>query len=293
MHFIDGDRGVGRLAPGARRHPGVVLPDMDIDRRNDGRGRRRHFRCARDRVGLLRQQVAAGRQQLELVALAHADARDEHFPDAGLVAQPHRMATAIPQVEVAHHRHPLRGRRPHCKTGAGNAGYGHRLGAQAAAQTVMHAARQQAEFMVAQQQAERVRVFGLVNGFIAFVIGPPDAQPVSLACAHARRRPGEHAALVHAGQVAQHAAAQSDRLHPVRARLPGADLQLASDHVRPEQAERVLRAAVGQRVDQMGGDVAFAGRGRGPPFLFNLLLHGVLGDVWLACRCKGGAGTLY
>ena len=53
-----------------------------------------------------RQAHAIGADDLELVGPALADVGQEDLPDAGVLAQPHRVAAAVPVVEVADHRDP-------------------------------------------------------------------------------------------------------------------------------------------------------------------------------------------
>src|SRR3569623_480773 len=96
------------------------------------------------------------------------------------------MSSAVPQVEVAHHQHTPRIRRPHREAGPGHAVYVHRIGSQAAAQLEMPSFGQQMHVELAQQQAEAVRVFGNLHLFAAV-----------------RRRPGDAQAVRHAGRGGQ------------------------------------------------------------------------------------------
>ena len=66
-----------------------------------------------DRVGLERQQRALRADDLVLVDRAVAERRDEDLPDAGVHALAHRVAAAVPAVEVADDRDAPRVRRPH------------------------------------------------------------------------------------------------------------------------------------------------------------------------------------
>ena len=77
--------------------------------------------CLRERIGLLRHAHAARAENVELVARAFADARHEQLPDAGRVAQPHRMAPRVPGVEIADDGDALGIRRPDRKARSAHA----------------------------------------------------------------------------------------------------------------------------------------------------------------------------
>ena len=62
------------------------------------------FGAEGERIGLERHQRPPGADDLELVAAALADVGEKDLPDAGVLAQPHRMAAAVPIVEIADHR---------------------------------------------------------------------------------------------------------------------------------------------------------------------------------------------
>mmetsp|Transcript_21602 Transcript_21602/g.51265 ORF Transcript_21602/g.51265 Transcript_21602/m.51265 type:complete len:788 (+) Transcript_21602:524-2887(+) len=97
MDLVDAD---WRLAP-----VGPLALARQLRRLGQGRDDAGRFgaqlRAPRIGVGLERQQRAAAVDDLELVQVALGRMRHEDFPDAGLVAQPHRMAPAIPVVEAA------------------------------------------------------------------------------------------------------------------------------------------------------------------------------------------------
>ncbi|MNZ07867.1 hypothetical protein D3C78_246570 [compost metagenome] len=88
------------------------------------------------------------------------------------------MATAVPAVELAHHRHPSGVRRPDREAHAGNAVLLHQLGAQAAAQVAVIAFGEEVEVRFAEQGPEGVRVLGFL-----LAAGPLDAQAVGRAFA--------------------------------------------------------------------------------------------------------------
>ncbi|MCY1186374.1 hypothetical protein D9M73_272410 [compost metagenome] len=86
------------------------------------------------------------------------------------------MAATIPAIELAHHRHPPRVRRPDRETHTGNAVLLQQLGAQAAAQVAVIAFGEEVEVQLAKQGTEGVRVFGFL-----LAARPLDAQAVGRA----------------------------------------------------------------------------------------------------------------
>ena len=56
-----------------------------------------------------------GAKDFVFVRLARLQARHKQLPYAVGVAQAHGVATAIPTIEIAYHRHPPRIWRPHGK----------------------------------------------------------------------------------------------------------------------------------------------------------------------------------
>ena len=75
--------------------------------------------CEGHRVGLL-APLAVGAEDVELVAGARADVRDEQLPDAGRAELAHRVLAAVPVVEVRLDPHPARDGRPDRERGAGH-----------------------------------------------------------------------------------------------------------------------------------------------------------------------------
>src|SRR5713226_1047457 len=61
----------------------------------------------------LRQQRAAGAEDLVFVDVVRLESRDEDLPDAGPLAQAHRVAPAVPVVEIADHADAPRIGRPY------------------------------------------------------------------------------------------------------------------------------------------------------------------------------------
>ena len=92
-------------------------------------GFRAHLRFKSIRVGF-HPQVPVGVNQLELIQLAVVRAGNKQLPDARLFAQAHRVATAIPVVELTDHRHPTGVRRPDGKARPGHPVHDVGMGAQ-------------------------------------------------------------------------------------------------------------------------------------------------------------------
>ena len=111
MHLVDGHRLMQQIRLGPSCHPGVVAPGVFADVPHD-RGRlRARFGEEALRVGLLHQRVRPA-LDLELVGGSLAQPRDEELPDARTAALAHRVAPAVPAVEIAHDAHAQRVGRP-------------------------------------------------------------------------------------------------------------------------------------------------------------------------------------
>jgi hypothetical protein len=89
------------------------------------------------------------------------------------MTQPHRMAAAIPRIEVADHRHAPRIRRPYGKAHARHAVHFHRARAEAFEYCVRVAAGETAQRLVAENGAERIRILDFLHGAM-----PVDAQAI-------------------------------------------------------------------------------------------------------------------
>ena len=112
MHLVDRDRraaGVG-LAPEVA--VGGVAPVVVELRRDDRGGGGAELGGAGEGVGLERQAGAVGADDLVLVGEAGRDVGDEDLPDAGVAAEAHGVAPAVPGVEVADDRDAAGVRRP-------------------------------------------------------------------------------------------------------------------------------------------------------------------------------------
>src|SRR5690348_15123589 len=67
------------------------------------------------RIGLQRQQVAVGAEQLVFVKMPGAQSGDEELPEPAGMQPPHRHAAAVPAVEIADDADPPRIRCPYGK----------------------------------------------------------------------------------------------------------------------------------------------------------------------------------
>ena len=114
MQLIDRQRRIMALALLTGLHPLAVLPVNSQGRGNPGRGIRWQLRGQGHGVGLERQD-AVGAEDFILVGLARLQARHKQLPYAVGMAQAHGVATAVPAVEITHHRDAPRIRRPHGK----------------------------------------------------------------------------------------------------------------------------------------------------------------------------------
>src|SRR5262249_61686529 len=73
------------------------------------------------RIRLQCERLRGAPTDLELVALAFAQPRNEDLPDAIGGMKTHGMAPTIPAIKVAHHAHAPRARRPHQERDTGHA----------------------------------------------------------------------------------------------------------------------------------------------------------------------------
>ena len=134
MHLVDGDRLVkivGAAARRRRRHP-------LRQRRHQRGGIRAHLRLKGVRIGF-QLGIAVAIDDFIFVQLAGPHAGQEQLPNAVLTPQTHRMAAAVPEVELPHHRDALGVGRPDRKTDAVDAIQRNEVGAQPFIGTQMRA----------------------------------------------------------------------------------------------------------------------------------------------------------
>ena len=96
MALVDRDRRVARIALAAAVHPGAVVPGALRQAVQDGGGRGRLLGGEGHRIGLQRQQVAAGARRFRTCRACRRQLGNEQFPDAEAVAQAHRVARGRP-----------------------------------------------------------------------------------------------------------------------------------------------------------------------------------------------------
>ncbi len=110
VELVDRDRPRQEIGGGAALEPVAVGPA--VARAEDDRGGRgRDLGCLGERIGLEPGRLRAV-ADLELVAGARGDPRDEELPDAARAERAHRVDAAVPEVEVADHAHRAGSRRP-------------------------------------------------------------------------------------------------------------------------------------------------------------------------------------
>ncbi len=142
------------------REPGLVVP-LVVRGRHDGRGGGRHLRAPGHRVGLQEALPVPG-GDLELVARALADARQEQLPHTRRTERPHRERRAVPGAELPADTHPLGVRGPHREPGAGHSAVCHRLRAERLPQLLVPPLADEVQIEVAEGGQETVRVVDLV-----------------------------------------------------------------------------------------------------------------------------------
>ena len=250
VHFIDGQWLVMGLALRALFHPFGIVPGI-IQRRGHHRtGGRRRLAGARQRVGLERQQALLA-EDLVLVDLPDAEAGNEQFPHARGVAQAHRMATPVPGIEVADHRHPPRIGRPDGEAHAVHLLVPRQLGAEHLAQLTMITLAEQVDVQIAQQRAEGVGVLGFLHAVwpmdaVAVIAGRFDAQTEQpgVGLCHLAQQLAVRRPVARGG-----APGCRQQLDTLRAGQPGADEGTVAVAVRAQKGKRIAVFALLQGLD--------------------------------------------
>src|ERR1700741_5054369 len=163
MEFVDRNGRFRSLPFAACGEPRIVMPAIIAELRHYRCGTGWRFGLSRDRVGLPRQLNAAAADNVVFVARAGRDPWHEKLPDAGTVAYAHGMAAPSPGIEIADDGAAFGIRRPHRKTDAADAVDGESLRSQTARQFEMPAFVEKVQIDIADQQPERVGVFGLLH----------------------------------------------------------------------------------------------------------------------------------
>ena len=244
VHLVEAHRRARRRDPAPGRHPLAVGPG-EAGRVADDRGARRpQLRAEADRVRLERQQRAVGAEDLVLVDRPFAQRRNEDLPDAGVDALAHRVAPAVPRVELPDDGHPPRIRRPHREVHAGRALVVDRVRAQAIVELRVRPLAD--EPVVDGTEHRSVRV-GVVDGPRPVAVGRAEAVRDA-----ARNRAFEEARGVPACQGSEHAAFAIDRVDGVGPRDERTHDGRAVHLVRSQHGEGVAVAALDDRLDRAG-----------------------------------------
>ena len=236
MDLIDRNRRVGGMGLRAGRHPVAVGPAQPARLPHDRSGARRVFRSKADRVRLQRADGAARPAYLILVGGTLGHAGQEDFPHPRRAAPAHRVAAAVPGVEIADHRHPFGIRRPDGEMHAPGPLMGHRMGAQLRPEPAVIALADQVLVHLAQHGAKAIGIVKVPDGAILGL----GAQRIGLV---RFQRPLENLAR---RRVAGHLHRLCPALHQPEPR------HLRQDHpqdvaLRTQHRERVAMPPLGQR----------------------------------------------
>ena len=158
MDLVDRHRLVECLPNAAMRDPILVTPgevgDVPDDRGRLGANLRRESVG----VGLLDQVAVVPALDLELVDLAVAEVRDEDLPDAGRAPVAHRVASAVPVIEVPDHAHPLGVGRPDREMDAAEALVHPEVSAEPLVVPIVGSLAEQVQIEVGQDRPQGIRV---------------------------------------------------------------------------------------------------------------------------------------
>ncbi len=243
MDLVDADRRVERVGAPARfvdRQPG----QQALHHRG---GVRAQLGAEGEGVGL-EAHDAVDAEDLVLVELALADARQEDLPHAALAALPHHVAAAVPGVEAAHHRNPARVGRPHREARAGDAVDGHRVRAEPLVGAVMAAFGEQPDVEILDQRAEAV---GVVEARLA-ATGPAYVQSVAQRMRASRERADEERRSVLRLELEQRTAVDVEHHDRLRTGQQRAQHHSARDRMGAEQREGIGMARLQQGLQRLG-----------------------------------------
>ena len=283
VDLVDRDRAVAVVDGVAALHPGAVAPGELGQAFEPGGGLGRLLGREGDRIRLERQERAVGSAHLELVVPAPLQFGDEQFPDAAILPQPHRVASAVPVVEVADDRDAAGVRRPDREAEARRAADLDLLGAQHPVHGVVADVAQEADLLLVQGGAVLVGVAPQALGVVPALDRDAVIGPLRV------REAGDE----EAGRVAplhRHAGIADDDRGGAGLRQHRADLPLALGRlVRAQHRERVAVLGPHHRLDGVGMDrVGAAGhRGTGGP------ARGRARDAGRGRRLHGGDAQRY
>ena len=234
MHLVDRHRRGGGIGVVFEARRPRQVRGIDDDRR--GRGPR--LGRERDRVGLERQQLPVRADDLVLVFVAGARARDENLPVA-VAAHPHGVAPAVPEIEIADHADAPRVRREHHEGDAVDAVVLHRMRAELVVQLQMVAFAEQMQVEVGQDRRKAI-------GVLQLDLVVAEARPQLVMRVERLDRTGEQAGIVNARQIVDVACLVED-LHRRRFRQEHAHDALVTFMVPAEIIERVVMTPLDDR----------------------------------------------
>ncbi len=252
MHLVGRDRRVDALGLLARVHPVLVVPAIAAQVAHHARGLGRVLRAEAHRVGLQRQQPAVAGDDLVLVERAFSDIGQEDLPYARGPTAAHRVAPAVPAVEVSHHRDALRVRRPDGEMRALRALVLHHMRAQRRPEPLVRALAQQVLVHLADHRAEAVWI-------LAFPLRtPPAAAQAIVALGH---RPHEQAVMARIGLQRFGLLALLQNLHLLGAGVVDAQHAPGSGLMWTQNPEGIRMEALGDHLGILGAEqVADIGR---------------------------------
>src|SRR5271157_1849450 len=115
MDFVDRHGGLKSLSLLAHGHPFLIVPLIAVEIPNYGGRVGAHFRTQSKGIRLGRDVPLISRLDFELVNSPLLQPRDEDLPKARQTARPHRVAAAVPLVEISDDTDTLGIRSPHRK----------------------------------------------------------------------------------------------------------------------------------------------------------------------------------
>ncbi len=245
MDLVDRDRLAARVGA-ALRGPRPVGPVVRDRAGDDRAGAGRGLLAERHRVGLERQDLAVGAHDLELVELALGHGRHEQLPQPRAEAAAHRVAAAVPGVEMPHHRHAPRVRRPDREGRALDALVRQGTRAELGPELLVAALGDQVLVGLAQHGAEAV---GVVAG--PAVLARPAGEAVVDRAAGLREREVEHALGVDALHRAQRLARRVGHVDLARVGCEHGQVVARIRGLQAQHAERVGQAAADDGLERL------------------------------------------
>jgi len=195
VQLVDAQRGAQRIARPPPRQPVRVGPrELAVVPHN---GRVLRGRLEEEAIGVGFEHDFPPRvAELELIVRPGGHVRHEDFPHPRLPQRPHRVAAAVPVVEVAHHADAPGVGRPNRETGAGGAVQHAQLRPEFIVDAALVALAEQEQIVLAEGGGKGVRVAAALRA----ALGIRDDQLVGVGFRHRRRHALEQARRVQARQ---------------------------------------------------------------------------------------------